>query len=112
LKHQQNWFCFFAGETMNTILSFIKRHSFATFVVLAYLLSWWSAPFTNGQIIPYGPAVAAVIVLVITSGRSGCAACGAGSPLARRLVLVRDRSGDDRQLSAGAYVLNLLMGRA
>ena len=51
---------------MNKIRSFVKRHSFVTFVVLTYLLSWWSAPFTNGLIIPYGPALAAVIVLAIT----------------------------------------------
>ena len=56
---------------MNTILSFIKRHSFAAFVVITYLLSWWSAPFANGQIMPQGPAVAAAIVLAITSGRPG-----------------------------------------
>jgi hypothetical protein len=56
---------------MNTIRSFIKRHSFITFVLLSYLLSWWSAPFTNGLIIPYGPALAAVIVLAITSGKPG-----------------------------------------
>jgi len=56
---------------MNTIRSFVKRHSFITFAVLSYLLSWWSAPFTNGQIIPYGPALAAMIVLALTSGKPG-----------------------------------------
>jgi uncharacterized protein len=56
---------------MNAILTFIKRHSFASFVVLAYILSWWSAPLQNGQIIPYGPALAAIIVLAITSGKPG-----------------------------------------
>ena len=56
---------------MNTIYSFVKRHPIITFAFLAYLLSWWSAPFVNGQIMPQGPAVAAVIVLAITSGRSG-----------------------------------------
>jgi uncharacterized protein len=56
---------------MNTIRSFVKRHSFITFAVLSYLLSWWSVPFANGRIIPYGPALAAVIVLAITSGRPG-----------------------------------------
>lgn len=56
---------------MNPILAFIKRYPFAVFVVLTYLLSWWSAPFANGQIIPYGPAVAAVILMAITSGKSG-----------------------------------------
>jgi hypothetical protein len=56
---------------MYTIQSFVKRHPMVTFVALAYLLSWWSAPFVNGQIMPQGPAVAAVIVLAVTSGRSG-----------------------------------------
>jgi hypothetical protein len=56
---------------MNAILTFIKRHAFATFVVLAYVLSWWSAPLKNGQIIPFGPAIAAIIVLAITSGKPG-----------------------------------------
>lgn len=56
---------------MNTIHSFVKRHPMITFATLAYLLSWWSAPLANGQIMPQGPAVAAVIVLAITSGRSG-----------------------------------------
>jgi hypothetical protein len=56
---------------MNAILSFIKRHPIASFAAIAYLLSWWSAPFANGQIMPHGPAVAAVIVLTITSGRAG-----------------------------------------
>jgi hypothetical protein len=56
---------------MNTILSFIKRHPMATFVVFTYLLSWWSAPFAEGRIIPYGPALAAAIVLAVTTGRRG-----------------------------------------
>ena len=58
-------------KTMNTILSFVKRHSMVTFVAITYLLSWWSAPFTDGRIIPYGPALAALIVLAITAGRRG-----------------------------------------
>lgn len=56
---------------MNTIYSFIKYHSIPTFVVITYLLSWWSAPFADGRIIPYGPALAALIVLAITMGRQG-----------------------------------------
>jgi hypothetical protein len=56
---------------MNTIYSFIKNHSIATFFVITYLLSWWSVPFADGRIIPYGPALAALIVLAITTGRQG-----------------------------------------
>jgi hypothetical protein len=96
---------------MNTIISFIKRHPIVTFVALTYLLSWWSAPFVNGQIMPQGPAVAAVIVLAITSGRSG-------------LRNLWDRIANGRvawywyvigpgiitSYIMGAYVLNQLMG--
>jgi hypothetical protein len=96
---------------MNTILSFIKRYSFVTFVVLSYLLSWWSAPFTNGQIIPYGPAVAAVIVLAITSGRSGL------GDLWRKVTNWRVAwywyligPGMVAGFMAGAYVMNLRLG--
>jgi len=96
---------------MNTILSFIKRHSFVTFVVLSYLLSWWSAPFTNGQIIPYGPAVAAVIVIAITEGRSGL------GNLWRKITNWRVAwywyligPGMIASYVAGAYMLNLALG--
>jgi hypothetical protein len=96
---------------MNAILSFIKRHSFATFVILTYLLSWWSAPFANGQIIPYGPAVAAVIVLAVTSGRSGLRG------LWHRITSWRVAwywyvigPGMVASFTVGAYVLNLLLG--
>ena len=56
---------------MNTIRSLIKKNSIVTFAILAYLLSWWSVPFAEGRIIPYGPALSAVIVLAITAGRQG-----------------------------------------
>lgn len=96
---------------MTTILSFIKRHSFVTFVVLSYLLSWWSAPFTNGQIIPYGPAVAALVVLAITSGKSGL------RDLWRRITYWRVGwywyligPGMVASYVASAYMLNLALG--
>ncbi len=54
---------------MNTIRSFIKKNPIVTFAFLAYLLSWWSVPFADGRLIPYGPALAAVIVLASTAGR-------------------------------------------
>lgn len=43
------------------------------FYLLAYLLSWWFAPFTGGQLLPHGPALAAVIVVAATAGRRGLA---------------------------------------
>jgi len=96
---------------MNTIRTFTQRHSFVVFVVLAYLLSWWSAPFTNGQIIPYGPALAAMIVLAITSGRPGL------SIWWRRVTKWRVAwywyfiaPGMIASFLTGAYLLNLRLG--
>ena len=96
---------------MNTIRSFVKRHSLITFALLSYLLSWWSAPFTNGQIVPYGPAVAAVIVLAITSGRPGL------RNLWRRITNWRVAwywyvigPGMITSYIAGAYLINLRLG--
>jgi hypothetical protein len=51
--------------------SFFQKYEFPTFLLLTYALSWWSAPFANGGIIPHGPALAAVIVIALTSGRQG-----------------------------------------
>jgi hypothetical protein len=51
--------------------SFFSRYQVLIFLLLTYGLSWWSAPFANGQIIPQGPAVAALIVIGITAGRKG-----------------------------------------
>jgi len=56
---------------MNKLQQLFKRYPLFWFFLLAYLLSWWSVPFANGQIIPHGPALAAVIVLAITSGKQG-----------------------------------------
>ncbi len=96
---------------MNTIHSFIKRHPIVTFVTLTYLLSWWSAPFANGQIMPQGPAVAAVIVLAITSGMPGLRS------LWRRITHWRIAwywyvigPGIIAGYIGSAYALNLLMG--
>lgn len=51
--------------------SFFQKYEFPMFLLLTYALSWWSAPFANGGIIPHGPAFAAVIVIALTSGRQG-----------------------------------------
>ena len=56
---------------MNKIRSFFSKYELPLFLLLSYGLSWWSAPFANGQIMPQGPAVAALIVLGITAGRQG-----------------------------------------
>lgn len=51
--------------------SFFQKFEFPLFLVLTYALSWWSVPFANGGIIPHGPMLAAVLVIVLTSGRQG-----------------------------------------
>lgn len=51
--------------------SFFQKYELPLFFLLSYLLSWWSAPFANGGIIPHGPAFAAVIVISLTAGRQG-----------------------------------------
>jgi membrane protease YdiL (CAAX protease family) len=51
--------------------NFFQKYELPLFLLLTYTLSWWSAPFANGGIIPHGPAFAAVIVIALTSGRQG-----------------------------------------
>jgi hypothetical protein len=56
---------------MNTKQTFFQKFELPLFLLLAYLLSWWSVPFANGGIIPHGPALAAVIVIALTAGKQG-----------------------------------------
>lgn len=56
---------------MNTKRTFLQTYELPLFLLLAYMLSWWSAPFANGGLIPHGPALAAVIVIGLTSDRAG-----------------------------------------
>lgn len=58
---------------------FIRRHQLAVFFVLAFALSWWPWPMTrlnadSVAMIPWGPAVAALVVTGIVGGWSGLAA--------------------------------------
>ncbi len=55
---------------MNAISTFIKRYPLLIFFILAYVLSWWSVPLLGGPL-PYGPMLAAIIVLAFTTGRVG-----------------------------------------
>jgi uncharacterized protein len=50
---------------------FFAKYELPLFLLLTYALSWWSAPLMNGQIIPYGPTLAALIVLALAPGRQG-----------------------------------------
>lgn len=58
---------------MHTITTWIKRHSFVTFVILACALSWWMTPLGIEGLpaLPIGPLLAALIVIPIISGRKG-----------------------------------------
>lgn len=49
----------------------ISKIQLPLFFVLSYVFSWWSVPLMDGALFPYGPALAAIIVLAVTSGRSG-----------------------------------------
>jgi hypothetical protein len=51
--------------------NFFAKYELPLFLLLTYALSWWSAPLMGGPIIPYGPFLAAVIVLALTAGRQG-----------------------------------------
>lgn len=56
---------------MNTKQTFFQKYELPLFLILTYFLSWWTVPLLNGQLLPHGPAFAAVIVLGITAGRQG-----------------------------------------
>ena len=61
---------------MNTVSSWIKQRPFASFVILAYLFSWWpSLLFVWGMspigVAAFGPFVAALVVLGVTEGKPG-----------------------------------------
>jgi hypothetical protein len=59
---------------MYIITSFIKRHPLATFFILTYPLSWWIVPFTGGNLLPFGPLIAALLVSALSGGRAEVAA--------------------------------------
>jgi uncharacterized protein len=58
--------------TMRSTLSdVIKRRPLPSFFVLAYALSWCAVPWVGPKLLPWGPALAAVIVLAMTEGKTG-----------------------------------------
>ena len=98
---------------MNRMRQLIARHPLTAFFGLAYALSWWSAPLAGGQLIPHGPALAAVILLALGEGRGGLARLG--RQLARwrvgwRWYLVAP--GIVTAYTLGALLLNRLLGAA
>lgn len=90
---------------------FFTQHPLTAFVILAYILSWWSIPFANGGLLPHGPFLSALIILIVIKGRSGT------GDLFRRMVSWR---GGWHWLLIGpglvivylslAFVINLLLG--
>lgn len=56
---------------MNRIKSLIVGHPLATFIVLAYLLSWLIVLPTGGMLLPHGPFIAALIVSACIAGKAG-----------------------------------------
>jgi len=58
---------------MKPLNVFLKRYAILLFFPLAYLLSWWSVlvPQAHGGILPHGPAMAALILVALTEGRTG-----------------------------------------
>jgi hypothetical protein len=56
---------------LSTLSNVIKRHSLLTFFVLAYALSWCAIPWAGPKLLPWGPALAAFIMLAMTKGKPG-----------------------------------------
>jgi hypothetical protein len=56
---------------MNTNQTFFHKYELPLFFLLTYLLSWWTVPFMNGGLFPYGPALAAAIVVALIAGAQG-----------------------------------------
>jgi len=55
----------------HSIYALLKRHAFIVFVVLAVLISWFPWYTTGTGFFVFGPSIAGVIVIAITSGKEG-----------------------------------------
>lgn len=56
---------------MNAFRDILNKYPLTVFAILTYILSWWSVPFANGAIIPYGPFLAAILVAALSEGKTG-----------------------------------------
>jgi uncharacterized protein len=97
-------------------MSLVKRHPIITFFVLAFALSWvafpvWASGLYPNPVFPFGPFLAALVVLAISRGKSGVGG------LLRRMV--RWRVGIrwyavallfPAGITLAATVLNVLLG--
>ena len=59
--------------------AFAVRHQMVLFVLLTYLISWSFVIPADGALIPYGPMIAAFIVLAVVASRRGVAGVWDGS---------------------------------
>jgi uncharacterized protein len=55
---------------MSTLIELVKRYQLLVFFALAYLISWLPQLFESGGIFPFGPLIAAVVVLLLIGGRT------------------------------------------
>lgn len=60
----------------SNLTGIVKRYPTATFVILAYLFSWWPLLLYNQgaspiEVAAFGPFLAALVVLSLTSGKAG-----------------------------------------
>jgi hypothetical protein len=60
-----------SGHSDGRLRAFSTRHQMALFVVLTLLISWAFVIPADGGLIPYGPMIAAFIVLAVVAGRRG-----------------------------------------
>ena len=56
---------------MKQIRNLFIQYPLVLFFILTYLLSWWTVPVAEGALFPYGPSLAAILVLAIGQGRHG-----------------------------------------
>ena len=55
----------------STLVNFIKKHAFLSFLVLAFLISWAPWVMTGQSMLVFGPTIAGIILIVITRGKEG-----------------------------------------
>ena len=55
----------------STLVNFIKKHAFLSFLVLAFLISWAPWIMTGQSMLVFGPTIAGIILIAITRGKEG-----------------------------------------